>query len=565
MRFTYSQSHRFIMSRLILTHRSQLLAAILWIAIQLPFLSSAFRIDDPYFLAATRQIYNHPLDPYGFRINWDGTTDWAFKTLANPPLVPAYLATWHCLFPWNEVSFHLAVLPFSLIALYAFGVLARHFNVDPLTSQALLCCSPAFFLGSQVVMQDVPMLSLFLLAVTCAILYEVQGSAVALFISSLSAFCCPLAKYNGLVLAPVLFALMLVGHRKRGLVAITCAPLLSLALWSCFTWFKYGQNHFLAMATFEKNPAIRTPLWHLIAGTLGATGLGVLPACLVGFMLGTPAWRKVLLGSAVLTLPLVYGYGRWVGYGMLSSLLLAISVWAALQLIGLTFFSGWRLYRKNRPTGLILVVWILSGLVFQTGLLFSSVRYVLFLAPPAILLVLGQSSWFPRKRTLGLLIGMNLLLVVIIAVGDSRLANGYREMIAQQVGPLLEGHEGKFYFSGHWGFQYYSEQIGGEAIDETRPPVLQAGDLMVVAKTAWPDVLQPQDAEGQKICTTVIHFNPNWFVRTVDCKSGANFYASKTYGCSYPTFLPFGFSRGLGETFLVYRVQGSRECARRDP
>src|SRR5256885_15226496 len=119
MRFTYRQSHRFIMSRPLLTDRPQLLAVILWIAVQLPFLSSAFRIDDPYFLAVTRQIYNHPLDPYGFRINWDGTTEWAFKTLANPPLVPAYLAAWHCLFPWNEVSFHLAVLPFSLIALYA--------------------------------------------------------------------------------------------------------------------------------------------------------------------------------------------------------------------------------------------------------------------------------------------------------------------------------------------------------------------------------------------------------------------------------------------------------------
>jgi hypothetical protein len=546
-------------------YRHQLLVVIIWIAIQSPFLTSAFRIDDPYFLAVARQIDHHPLDPYGFQINWDGTSEWAFKTLANPPLVPAYLAAWHCLFPWNEVSFHLAVLPFSLIALYAFGLLAKYFNVDSVTSQALLCCSPAFFLGSQVVMQDVPMLSLFLLAVTCAMLYEVQGSAVALFISSLSAFCCPLAKYNGLVLAPVLFALAFAGHRKRGLVAITCAPLLSLALWNCFTWFKYGQNHFLAMAVFEQNPAIRTPLWHLITGTLAATGLGVVPACLVGFVLGTPAWRKVLLRSAALTLPLLYAYGTWMGYGKLSSFLLAISVWLALWLIGLAFFCGWKFSRAKHLTGLILVAWILSGLAFQAGLLFSSVRYVLFLAPPAILLVLGQSSWFPRKRTLGFLIGVNLLLVVFIAVGDSRLANGYREMIAQHVGPSLEGHEGKFYFSGHWGFQYYSEQIGGQAIDETRPPLLQAGDLMVVAKTAWPDALQPQDAEGQKICTTVIHFNPNWFVRTVDCKSGANFYASRIYGCSHPTILPFGFSRGPGETFLVYRVQGSRERAQRDP
>src|SRR5262249_3713897 len=153
-------------------------------------------------------------------------------------------------------------------------------------SAALLCCSPAFFLGSQVVMQDLPMLSLFLLAVTCALLYEVQGSVVAFFVSSLSAFCCSLAKYNGLVLAPVLLTLVLVGKRKRGLVSITCAPLLALALWSCFTGFQYGQNHFLAMVAFEKNPAIRTPLWQLATGVLAATGLGVVPLCLLGFIAG---------------------------------------------------------------------------------------------------------------------------------------------------------------------------------------------------------------------------------------------------------------------------------------
>src|SRR5215831_12285131 len=154
------------------TDRHGILVVVFWVLVQFPFLSSAFRIDEPYFLAVARQIYKHPLDPYGFQINWDGTSEWAFKNSANPPLVPAYLAACHCLLPWNEVSFHLAVLPFSIIALCAFGALAQHMKVDPVTSQFLLCCSPAFFLGSQVVMQDVPMLALFLLAVTGAMYYE---------------------------------------------------------------------------------------------------------------------------------------------------------------------------------------------------------------------------------------------------------------------------------------------------------------------------------------------------------------------------------------------------------
>ena len=322
-----------------------------------------------------------PLNPYGFQINWDGTPEWAFKTLANPPLVPAYFAAWHCLFPWNEISFHVAVLPFSLIALYAFGLIATHFNVDSTTAQVLLCCSPAFFLGSQVLMQDVPMLSLFLLAVGCAIRYDTQEALLPFSFPFLRRSAVRWAKYNGLVLVPVLLVLVLAGNRKRGLVSLVCAPLFSLALWCCFTWFKYEQNHFLAMAAFEKNPGIRTPLWQLIVGTLGATGLGVLPATLLDFMARIPKWRKALWTSAALIVTPICAYGTWVGYGKLSSFLLAISAWLALQLVGLAFFADGSSIGRNIFPGLVLVAWILCGLAFQSALLFSSVRYVLFLAP----------------------------------------------------------------------------------------------------------------------------------------------------------------------------------------
>jgi 4-amino-4-deoxy-L-arabinose transferase-like glycosyltransferase len=538
------------------TDRHGILVVVFWVLVQFPFLSSAFRIDEPYFLAVARQIYKHPLDPYGFQINWDGTPEWAFKNSANPPFVPAYLAACHCLLPWNEVSFHLAVLPFSIIALCAFGALAQHMKVDPVTSQVLLCCSPAFFLGSQVVMQDVPMLSLFLLAVTGAMYYEDSGRTIALIVALFAAFCCPLAKYNGLVLVPVLVILVFTGKRKRGILMIASAPLLSLVLWNLFTWFKYDQNHFLAMIAFQKNPAIRTPLWQLTAGTLAATSLGVLPLCLLGFVAGIPTGRKALLASGILTLPLYGTCKIWLGYGNLPSFLLAVGMWLALLLIGFTFVCGWKFYRRQSSTGLALVIWILSGFAFQTGLLFSSVRYVLFLAPPAILLLLSQSSSPPQKRTRGLLLGINLFLVAMLAIGDARIAEAYREFIKRRVAPLLSESRGRLYFSGHWGFQYYCERLGGEAVDEAGPPELCPRDLMVVARTAWPDVLQPSRVNGQEIAPVAVAFNPNWLIRTIDCDGGANFYASKTYGCRYPTFLPFGFSRGPVEIFLVYRVKG---------
>ncbi len=99
--------------------------------------------------------------------------------------------------------------------------------------------------------------------------------------------------------------------------------------------------------------------------------------------------------------------------------------------------------------------------------------------------------------------------------------------------------------------------MGGESVNGVTTPIVETGDLMIVAKTAWPDVLQPRAVEGQTICATAIHFNPNWLVRTIDCQGGANFYAGRTYGCNHPTFLPFAFGQGPSETFLVYRTQSA--------
>ncbi len=89
----------------------------------------------------------------------------AFDVLANPPLVPFWLATWLSVFPGTEISLHLAMIPFSLFALHAFDLLAWRIGVDRVRSALLLICSPAFLLAGQVVMLDVAMFSFLLVAV----------------------------------------------------------------------------------------------------------------------------------------------------------------------------------------------------------------------------------------------------------------------------------------------------------------------------------------------------------------------------------------------------------------
>lgn len=549
-------------------------AAALWTLVQLPYVWGPFRIDDPYHLEAAKQMRRSPGDPYGFQINWDGTPKSAFVTYASPPLVPAWLALWTRVFPQNEVSLHLAMLPFSLLALVAFGVLARSFDVQPAIAMALLACSPAFFLTSQVLMPDMPMLCLFLLAVTGARFYQLERSRPAALLAFVAGFCCPLAKYNGAVLAPVLIGLALAdrqlaragsrgsndraangrGSFTLGMIAIISAPLLSLVCWGAFTWSKYGAVHFLNMSTFQRGQAHSLDPMMLTAGILGAVGLGVVPLGLLGFLLRTrnsSVWLSALAlcsgtGAACLA--------TLMGYGVASVLLFVFSVSVSVYILGLAVRCGWQSARGRDWTLLPLVVWILAGLAFQYGLMFSAVRYVLFLAPPIILLVVRASSWAPCESLLAAILGANLLFAAALGFADARQASVYPSVIAQEIRPRLAGSGGRLFFDGHWGFQYYAEEIGGEPIDELRPPTLRAGDMVFVAKLPWPKLKQAPHAPGLDIEATTVTVSNAGFLRTMSCRAGANFYSSVASGCDRPTWLPFGFSGEAEERFTIYRV-----------
>src|SRR5258706_15390156 len=106
--------------------RSLLIVLAAFVAVQLPFLRTAFRVDDTNIFAIARQIARAPLDPYGFLFNWPGTPRPAFDILANPPFAPALLAGWPGVFGWVEAALHAVTLLFALAALGAMAAAASH-------------------------------------------------------------------------------------------------------------------------------------------------------------------------------------------------------------------------------------------------------------------------------------------------------------------------------------------------------------------------------------------------------------------------------------------------------
>ena len=103
-------------------------------------------------------------------------------------------------------------------------VLAKRYQVDPSLAVLLLCFSPAFFLGSQVVMLDVPMLSLLLLGVAYALTYQETGRKSAWGVAFAASFLCPLTKYNGLLIVPLLMLLLVEGRRRIGIFGAHHGP-----------------------------------------------------------------------------------------------------------------------------------------------------------------------------------------------------------------------------------------------------------------------------------------------------------------------------------------------------
>src|SRR5262245_4465056 len=466
-----------------------LCASMLWIVIQLPFDSGAFRIDEPYHLKAAEHVQARPADPYGFYINWNGTPEWAFHTYASPPLVPEWLAMWSRIFPRNEFSLHASMLPFSLVGMLAFGLLAESYGLDARIAMALLVCSPAFFLTSQVVMPDIAMVCLFLVAVTGARLYQLNGRTGVLLVAGFAAFACPLAKYNGVVIVPVLICFALGRPRRIEMIGVALAPVFALVLFGGFTWARYGAVHFIAMSAYQRSTEMSTHPAVITVGIFAATGLGVLPLASSLFL----AQRQSRLILAVDAISLISS--TWLGlqlrYPTISVFLFAASIVFSTHVLCLALQQGWKALTHFEWSFLALAVWYLVAFVFQYGVMFTATRYLLFLSPPAILMMMRAATVRPQRGVLGVSLAVNSLLVIAIAVGDLLAANLYRTFAGEELKLLRGSQNQRVFFAGHWGFQYYAEQAGGTLIDKRKLPQLQSGDSVVIASMPWPSLLKP--------------------------------------------------------------------------
>jgi 4-amino-4-deoxy-L-arabinose transferase-like glycosyltransferase len=534
---------------------------ILWVAAAIGFAGTAFRVDEPNILAIARQIVVHPADPYGFSINWLGHLEPAAKILANPPLVPYWLALWGGAFEWQEVPLHLSMLPFGIVALCAMASLARRWGLSPGLAAALLLASPGFFVGSQVVMPDVAMLSMLLLTMAAALKWLDDGTNGALATMIAAAAVTPLLKYNGVIVVPLLVILAIAHARKReGFVVAALAPVAALAGWALLSKAMYGQSHFGASAQLQKINGFGD----VMTGALAVIGLGVLPLPLALFPRAAAIRRSWDLGlsSAVAVISFLAAL-TVLAYPVISALLFALAYTIAVRFLFFSLVSGVGAIAARDWRTLFLVTWIAATCALQTRLMFTSVRYLLPLLPAAILLLMPRSRVAAkvgeRSRTAFATMAASLVLVFGVALGDAETANVARSVVRDVVRPAAARTHGRLLFAGHWGFQWYMEQLGGVAIEAGERPLLRGGDLLAVAHTPFPQI--DSGPTGDDVVDLSTSYSIGIPIHTIDCWADASFYSNGIGRCRRPVsvaYLPWGISSEPVEELDLYSVAVDR-------
>src|SRR5438067_2868398 len=213
------------------------LLALITAAALAPFLNKAFYVDDPLFVWMAQQIARHPLDPYGFDVNWSSFTQPMSAVMQNPPLCSYYIAAIGSIFGWSEISLHAAFLFWATMSILGTFALAQRFcrlegrapasrssqelrppdkraNAAPFQAALLTLFTPIFLVSATSVMCDVMMLALWIWALEFWLAGLDRQQSWRLLVSAILISAPTLTKYFGISLVPLLAVYTLARDRR---------------------------------------------------------------------------------------------------------------------------------------------------------------------------------------------------------------------------------------------------------------------------------------------------------------------------------------------------------------
>ena len=348
--------------------RDNLLLIALTLLCLLPFSGKAFHVDDILFVSAAKQIVQHPLDPYGFRIVWYRFAMPMAEVTKNPPLASYYGALVGMLAGWSERAWHLGFLLPALALILGTYRLAGHFTRQPLIAAVCALLTPVFIVSATGVMCDVMMLALWVWAAVCWIEGLDPAKPAYLMTSVVLIAAAALTKYFGGALILLLMVYALVRQRRMGAWAwYLLLPVAALAGYHFWTYGLYGRGLLSDAATYAhfKPAAQQLPLLQE-----SLVGLSFAGGCVIPVLTLTPLlWsrRQMAIGVLVSGLAGLTVAAGWVHLSThvthwgLVGIQLAFFVAGGISLLALAVSDAWRHHDANSS---FLTLWVLGTFVF---------------------------------------------------------------------------------------------------------------------------------------------------------------------------------------------------------
>lgn len=523
----------------------------------LPFLGKAFHIDDPFWIWTAKQIQVHPLNFYGYRANWFGTEQWMFEITKTPPLFAYFLWAASVILGWTEKAMHAACFIPAAITLGGSYFLAKESDTDYFYAALLVLVSPVFQICSTNIMSDMMMTGFFVWSVVFWVWGAKRSEPVYYFLSAVSTTLAVLSKYNGVLAIFVILAFeFLEKKRCRKELLFLFIPVGAVGFYEILTYKLYGVGLVAQTLSFTVNFTAGTNrdwLTSLMAGLSflgGGTGL----ICFLGFF---ALKKQKMAGWFVVLVALAFIGGVTAGLKAVPQAQDQAQIWIGAVQTGIWAMGGtsiliWAtlmVWRERTVQNGLLYAWLFGTFVFAVFLNWSVTgrAFLPIIVPVAIFATKFLKVQLPGLgRTKAALILLTLVLSTALNYADWSVARSAREFSLTLKKHFIDTGQ-TVWFQGHWGFQYYMEEIGAKPLDRERPQ-FKEGDIIVV-----PNVNAGLFELPESLVTeiAVVHKDVCSWATVFHGLKGAGFYTD-LFGPA-----PFIFGRVPQATAWIYRAKKS--------
>lgn len=520
------------------------------IACLAPFAGKAFGVDEPLFAWVARRILSHPLDPYGFSINWSMKADPMWQVMKNPPLASYYAALVAGIAGLSETALHLGfMLPAIGVVLGTF-VLARRFCSRPVEAAFAALLTPVFLVCAASINDDVLMLALWVWAIEFWLrgldtrrqsMFAVSGVLVAL---------ATMTQLFGISLVPLLLVYSALKTRRLGPYALyMLIPVAAIVLYQWWTYSLYHSVTFLdafKWASGERTTTDTVPGMKYLS-CLAFIGGGVASALFLSPVLWSGRALLIGLGAfaamavAIRFTGLSYTFAIQNEGASLWMLIAQLSLLATVG-VGILSMAAEDVRTRKDADSILLTLWLAGTIVFALLVNWSvNGRAILPIIPVVGILMMRRLERTDRAKA-GLVAGLLAvagIFALTVTWSDYNFANMARKAAAQ-IGERYGGQR-TMWVDGHWGFQYYMESLGGEATGYGSPPP-ERNDVVIVPSNN----VVPFPGPGTPPLETIEFRSVPLAI--MDQSLGAGYY-SDMWGP-----LPFAIGRVAPERYDIYLV-----------